>query len=442
MFLLAGIDNERIREILPLLRPRSPEPTLFSQTVFYLLWAGLALLVFLYFLRKYRVHRRRSLEFRELGFELGMNESQIELLKKISKREKMKNPQRLLTSATFFDRHVGEFAGRFADRDLDHPVLAEIAQIRTVLRFDELPAAKALSSTRQVDKGQTILVWQEGDVVEGFSPWLVVDRSEGALSVVPLLKGDKGYFADMKVEDTVSVRFWRDGDTEYRFDTEVVDVDEDGAFLLRHTTEVERLQQRDFFRVNVDFDLTLYALAEDDGVDGGESGAGDQDGDRDAPVEEAAIVLLDRNGIDEPDPDLMGDEPTTVHDIPALREEEDDESASLDLESAPRLDTRAINISAGGMSIVAGDELPPAKTWLVDPTFDGSFPLASVVCRVMGENRSGGRVTVKLKFEDLPHQIEGEIVKKVYQHQIIAAGGTLLGSNMGEPEVEVRPAGE
>ena len=437
MYILAGIDNERIREILPLLRPRSPEPTLFSQTVFYLLWTGLALLVLLYFIRKYRLHRRRSLEFQELGFELGLDTSQIQLLRKIARREKMKNPLRLLTSATFFDRHAGEFASRFADRDLDHPMLDEIAQLRSVLRFDELPAAKALSSTRQIDKGQTIHVWQEGDVVEGFSPWLVVARDEGALSVVPLLKGDKGYFADMKVEDQVSVRFWREGDTEYRFDTDVVDVDQEGTFLLRHSAEVERLQQRDFFRVNIDFDITLFALADGDGAGDEASSAGGNDGDQ-----AAAVVMLDRNENDEIDSGLAEAAPATVHDIPALREEEEDVGAKLDLGNAPRLDARVINISAGGMSIVVRDEVPPAKTWLVDPAFDGSFPLASVVCRVMGESRGGRSVTVKLKFEDLPNQIEGEIVKKVYQHQLLDAGGPLLGLDREETEAEVRPAGE
>jgi len=40
--------SERLRDILPLLRPRSAEPTLFTQTVFGLLCLGLATLALLY----------------------------------------------------------------------------------------------------------------------------------------------------------------------------------------------------------------------------------------------------------------------------------------------------------------------------------------------------------------------------------------------------------
>jgi hypothetical protein len=171
----------------------------------------------------------------------------------------MKNPLRLLTSVTMFDRHVGAFAGRLAAKNLEHPLLDDIARIRQGLNFDAVPEAKALNSTRQIEKGQSLLAWQGADVVEGFSPWLVIKRNEGALPLVPILEGDRGYFADLKVGDPISARFWRQGDTEYRFDTHVARVEAAGAYLLHHAN-VERLQQRDFFRIDVDFDITLYAI--------------------------------------------------------------------------------------------------------------------------------------------------------------------------------------
>ena len=57
------MNGERLREILPLLRPRSAEPTLFSQTVWYLFLSGLATLVILYLIRWFRLRRRRLREF-------------------------------------------------------------------------------------------------------------------------------------------------------------------------------------------------------------------------------------------------------------------------------------------------------------------------------------------------------------------------------------------
>jgi hypothetical protein len=204
---------------------RSAEPTFFSQTVFYLLIAGLASLVIIYFVRHVHLRRRRHREFLEYGHKLGLQDSEILFLRKIGLREKMKNPLRLLTSVTMFDRHVGAFAGRLAAKNLEHPLLDDIASIRQAMNFDAVPETKTLNSTRQIEKGQSLLAWQGADVVEGFSPWLVVKRNEGALPLVPILEGDRGYFTDLKVGDPISARFWRQGDTEYRFDTHVARVE-------------------------------------------------------------------------------------------------------------------------------------------------------------------------------------------------------------------------
>ena len=47
--------------------------------------------------------------------------------------------------------------------------------------LDEIPLAQALTSTRQVEKGQTLLVWESQDHQEGFTPWILVDRSGSRL---------------------------------------------------------------------------------------------------------------------------------------------------------------------------------------------------------------------------------------------------------------------
>ena len=52
-----------LRDILPLLRPRSAEPTLFGQIVWYVLWIGLAALPIAYLIRWIRLRRRRQREF-------------------------------------------------------------------------------------------------------------------------------------------------------------------------------------------------------------------------------------------------------------------------------------------------------------------------------------------------------------------------------------------
>ena len=423
--MLAGIDNERIREILPLLRPRSAEPTVFNQTVLYLLCIGLVLIVFFYAKRRYRHWREEESQFRQLGREHGLKSRQIEFLRKAGRRRRLKSPRRLLTSASSFERHIGDYATDLAAKDLDHPDLKRIAEIREALGFDELPPAQALTSTRQVEKGQTFLIWEETDHKEGFAPWIVVDRHEAALTVSPLLKADDhlgDQRAALRTGDEVSVRFWREGDTEYRFHTRVLDIGGESSVLLRHTGEVERLQQRDFVRVHVDFPVTLYLLDEE---------TANQD---DVHSEQAAVAMLDGGGSADGESDTGGEDPSSDGGWEAL--DDGDPSADGDqvgdrgladehqLDAAPQIQGQVVNISAGGMGVLLREPLPNTKRWLVAPDFRGTFPLAGILCTVVGDQKSRGDATlVKLKFDKLTSAAERDIVKQVYEHQILEVSG-------------------
>lgn len=244
------MNGDKIRDILPLLRPRSAEPTLFSQTVWYLLWAGLAILLGLYIIRWVRLRRRRLEEFEELARDAGLSPRQIALLYRIARHRRMQSPPRLLSSAHVFDRQVGRYATGLVRGDREHPELDAIGNIREILGFDELDIDQALSSTRQVDRGQTLRIWVDGeeeDELEGFVPW-------------------------------------REGDTEYSFVTEVIGKARTAHAVAVEHAAVKRMQHRDFYRIDVGFDADFLVIPRQAER---EDGAEDVHG-------EAAIGLLDR----------------------------------------------------------------------------------------------------------------------------------------------------
>lgn len=109
---------------------------------------------------------------------------------------------------------------------------------------------------------------------------------------------------------------------------------------------------------------------------------------------------------------------------PAFVTAGEDSAAPLDLDQLERLDGQAADLGAGGMAVLvsAGSPLRPQR-WLVDPEFTGALPLAGVVCQLIDEVPEGDRVRVKLRFEALSPAAESEIVRQVYQHQILEAGG-------------------
>ena len=52
-------------------------------------------------------------------------------------------------------------------------------------------------------------------------PWLVTGRDERGIETGPLLKEDDS-LDGLQVGDEVTVRFWREGDTEYHFSSQVL----------------------------------------------------------------------------------------------------------------------------------------------------------------------------------------------------------------------------
>ena len=408
--------DTQLRNILPLLRPRSAEPTLFSQTVWYLLWIGIAALLALYIRRWVRHRRRRLAEFQEAASAAGLTGPQAAFLYRIARKQRMQSPPRLLSSPQVFDRQIGAWADQLAERNLQHADLAIISQIRTALAFEDLDVEQSLSSTRQIDRGQTLMLGVDRGHVEDeeLFPWLVLERDEGSLTLAQVLREDRTEM-ELRPGERVSGRFWREGDTEYSFSTTVIRRSRaDRSLDVRHA-RVEREQNRDFYRIDVDFPADFLLVRLDDaamaGVDGVHS--------------DAAINLLDQSqtntirvdstvAASDSDPDAGTDASATAQNAERLA-------------AAPRVSARVVNLSAGGLAI----QLPPGQTdanedmaWMVDPTFEGPFPLAGLTCVPLSSAPdSGGGRRIKMRFEELPIVAEKAIVRGVYEHQLHAAGG-------------------
>ena len=418
--------NQSLQEVLPLLRPRSAEPTMFSQTVFYLLWIGLAALAILYFLRWLRIRKHRRQEFEDLAKNHGLKDNQIRLLKSVADHDRMKNPMRLITSDRFFDRHVGEYAIKIAGLNLNHPHLDDIGAIRAILGFDQLSSDKALLSTRLIAKHQTLMVKQESYDFERFTPWIVVECDEATIGLVPLLKDDTHHYDNLKIGDEVSVMFWRKGDTEYRFNTTIVAQDaETYTCFLSHSSTIDRLQQRDFYRIDVDFELSLCGLAVDQEENIAEPINSNQEQETVALKETADQISneettrIDRTNISATTSGLEENQLYNRNEPTNSEKAESITNPHSCIEDGPRINGRVTDISAGGFGLVVVSDYPHEITnWLTDPQFKGPFPLGGIVCQLIGEQKEGKTSTLKLKFVDLPPNVESAIVRAVYQHQL------------------------
>ena len=393
------MNGENLRDILPLLRPRSAEPTVFSQTVWYLLWIGLAALPVFYGIRWLHLRRRRLQEFTAAGQAAGLTAGQTALLYTIARRRRMQSPPRLLSSAQVFDRQLGAYAASIASGDRQHPEIERIGGIRVALGFDILDLEHAMSSTRQIDRGQTVMIWaeHESDRAEGFYPWLVLERDEATLSLAPVLRGGDDPRMQLCRGDRFNARFWREGDTEYEFETTVIgQATSDNAVYVKHA-EVHRQQHRDFYRIDVDFPADFFVVPVDH-----------EELESDGIHINAAIELLDKSASEE------------------IRVAPSEPAAQDRLTGATRVSARVVNLSAGGLAIEVTQGSPPADAdtaWILDPAFEGPFSLAGITCNPVGTETSVLGKIIKMTFDQLPTPIEKEIVRGVYEHQLQAAGG-------------------
>ena len=395
--------NASLRDALPYLRPRSAEPTLFTQTVFILLCIGLIALLSLYFYRSYRQRQRRRQHFYKEAGEAQLSQAQTHFLLQLAQQRKMPNPLLLLTSIYVFDRHIGALAAQLTEADPDDRRLRNIARIRTLLGFDHMPQDQTLRTTRQLEVGQTLMVWPAESDSEGHSPWLVVGRDERGFAMVPLLQEDRRHFDELKRDDELAVRFWRDGDTEYNFIAQVLTVNpEDGTAFIRHAHDVERMQLRDFFRLDIRFNIDLIAIP--------------AEGDEQAEEKEENAEQLGEN--------TGGD--ADMEEIISLLDEEDENTPHPGEASAHAISAEVLNLSGGGISLLTRQTIPPDHLLQIDPQFKGAFPLAGLLCRIVQRSQHGEGTHLQCQFQDLPMAQESELVRHIYQHQVFATTGEAI----------------
>ncbi|HJP34322.1 MAG TPA: hypothetical protein QGF95_27565 [Candidatus Latescibacteria bacterium] len=352
--------NSAYEEVLPYIRPRSGELGWLGLLMAGMLLALLAATVLTYIATIWRSRRRTRLAFSATGLERHLSPSQIHMLYDLSRRHRMHDPLLLLTSLKVFDQH----AGRLADETDNQAELRKLASARKRLGFDRPSVAQRFYTTRTLTPGQKLMVWPHGQEA-GFIQCVVVGRDERAVTAVPLRRDDDHLLSRVEAGARIKVRFWRDGDTEYRFRTEILEVVEHTTTIrLRHAEELERVQQRDFYRIRINAPIRLYAL----------------------PV-----------GVEEITPERVAETATK------------------------RQDATLIDLSGGGLSTFQEDPVPRHAEVVVDPEYDGPFPLGGAHLLIVDQTQKEEGWHVRLQFADLPAVVRDDLVAAIFDHELVAS---------------------
>ena len=372
--------DKSYESLLPLIRLRGEAPEWIVPLLLGFIAALVLSMIAYPFIKRFRWQRHLWRTFADSARERGLSEKERRLLEGIGRAGKMKHPLLLLTSLKAFDHRVGGYAHK-VDRGLKKaaaPELNVISEIRRKLDFDQPAPGQPVYSTRTIQIGQTIMVWPVKGGPRGFCSCFVVHVDEEALTVVPVIKDEGRQLEALREGDKVKVRFWPEGDTEYRFRSQVIETMLEVATLkIRHAQRLEKIQKRDFFRLETNFRLFLISPPA-------------EPGDQEFPI---------------------GDEGTSV-----------DESKSEE-EPAAAVEASVIDVSAGGLGIVTRATFEVDTVLTIDPKFKDSFTLAGLRCRVVRTFKHPEGHGLHLEFVDIPEPRERDLVRSIYAYQLRRAIG-------------------
>jgi len=354
--------DESFESVLPHFRLSTEYPWAYPWLVDLVAVVSLGTLVVLLaglLIRRLRFQRQVWANFHATASEHGLSDEQTSLMERIARRAKMRQPLLLLTSVQSYDLRVSAYLKRQPESQTRQAEIDSLGHIRLLLGYDRVPTGQPLRTTRELSTGQRLMVWPVKGGPPGFCHAVVVHRDDDAIVAVPLLREDDDFLAQLQSGDRIKVRFWRRHDTEYRFRTTILEANPDTtAIVIGHSERLERIQKRDFYRLAVRFRLGLIVLPEP-GAGGAES-----------------------------------------------------------IAAGRRLDVSVADISGGGLGVAVNATVAPDATVVVDPGYNGPFPIAGLWCHVAGQEERDGKRFLRLEFTNLSRERQEDLVGVIQRQQI------------------------
>lgn len=228
---------------------------------FQLIWCCLIfflVLLLLILLEMKRQYQRREKEvmfgsdiFDEKIKAFAFLPEEIDTLKKLASTSKFENKDAVLNSSLLFEMAVTEFYKYHNLHNVSDRTMAVVDRLRHKLDYTAQNPLSQVFSTRQFCKGDRIdLVLKNGTV---FKHSKILEKNERDWSV--LYDEGNGPGQSLVGED-VLVRWTRPDDAVYSVSLEVLAFREH-AFLLPHSTELDKSQSRRWIRMTVNFPVKV-----------------------------------------------------------------------------------------------------------------------------------------------------------------------------------------
>ena len=208
----------------------------------------------------------------------GLNPAEIALLKRFADYQPEQNPVAVVNSPAEYDacveRELSALAARGAGEREIEELLTMISAVRHKLALDHLPQGQFLHSTREMLPNQEIKIRARSEGVEREFDSVVVTVTEKEITVTaPRLRGEI-YHLGPGTE--IGVSMVRQNDAIYNFTTRVLRTFLGRAPLvtIAHASDLERIQLRRYYRVNVNVPVSFTLLDRNEIARGGDDTEG------------------------------------------------------------------------------------------------------------------------------------------------------------------------
>jgi len=320
-------------------------------------------------------HRLRSLRkaFHDLATERGLSPAEENRLSEMAAGTTSDQPLVMYSSIAAFEEAVESLVPTADPTPANTALLGELESLRSKLGFDQFPSRWSLRHTRQIPPGARLLVGVRRGGEDLFTTCTVDDSNASHIMATPLLKKDQEVLKEVQGDESLFVRYWRTGDTEYRFTSTLrskTPPERDQLFLA-HASKLERLQNRDFFRLRVNLPVTLYDL---------------------------------------PDPDLA---------------EISQDEFVLPQEARPVLTGDLVDVSVGGCAVRSEQELLVDSLVVIDPEIGGPFSLGRMICRVGQAREETDARLLTLEYVNATPNVQDRLMRELYAQQQERAGGRI-----------------
>jgi len=220
----------------------------------------LAIIIVLYEIRRSNRATQESLYlawkiFDSRAAHLKLSQSNIALLKEILHVSGLQDPSSIIKSPHVFENSLEKYYEVEKLESISSNKLAEIRELRKRLGFLPLSKEMAFTSTRQFDLGERCLIQipEKGPTThKGMG--LVRSVEEQCWSITRP-DGPK-----VPANTQIYMNLTRAGDAEYIFRAQVLK-DSDGELLLTHVNKLDRTQQRNWVRIEVNVPVEVTEIS-------------------------------------------------------------------------------------------------------------------------------------------------------------------------------------